>query len=57
MLKHKSLTGQASLEYFIIFSVIALLTILSLSSFFPRIQQAMQGEAGYFQKAAEEIIK
>lgn len=48
--------GQSAIEYFVIFSVIALLTILSFSSFFPRIQEAMQGEVGYFQRAAQQII-
>jgi len=43
--------GQASLEYFIIFAVLALLTILSLSSLFPQLQNALQGSGGFFEKA------
>ena len=35
--------GQASLEYFIIFSIIALLTIISLTTFLPVVQSALQG--------------
>lgn len=52
--------GQASLEYFIIFSIIAILTILSFSSFLPLVQQAVQGTAtqpGFFQKAEARITK
>ncbi|MFH0762561.1 MAG: hypothetical protein V1925_01580 [Candidatus Omnitrophota bacterium] len=49
--------AQSTVEYFILFSVITLLTILSLSTFFPRIQEALQGKDGYFQKAAGEITK
>lgn len=46
--------AQASLEYFIIFSVIAGLTLLSLSSFLPKVKTT--GEE-FFKKAAERIIK
>ncbi len=51
---NKSKKGQASLEYFIIFSVVALLVILSFSSFLPVIQRTLQGNSktkGFFQKA------
>lgn len=53
-LKKNSKTGQASLEYFILFSVITLLTLLSLSSFFPKVQAT--GE-GFFQSAVQRLIK
>jgi len=45
--------SQATLEYFIIFSIIAILTILSFSAFFPKVQQALgtTGGHGLFQKA------
>lgn len=56
-LKKYLIRGQAALEYFILFSVIALLTLLSLSSFFPKVQEAIQGKDGFFQKAVERIIK
>lgn len=45
--------GQASLEYFILFAVIALLTLISLSSFLPKVRNA--GE-DFFNKAAGKII-
>ena len=56
--------AQASLEYFILFSIIALLTIVSFSAFHQQIKDSMQGvwenntctQPGAFQKAAESII-
>lgn len=53
-LKHKFLTGQASLEYFILFVVITLLTLLSLSSFFSKVQASGDG---LFKNAVGRIIK
>ena len=55
-----SLAGQASLEYFILFAVIACLTILSFSSFLPKVREAIQGSSskdGFFQKAAKGITE
>ena len=55
-----SLTGQASLEYFILFAIIACLTILSFSSFLPKVKEAIQGTSskeGFFQKAAKGITE
>jgi len=46
--------AQASLEYFVLFSMMAILTILSLSAFFPKLQRVLQGNGsteGFFQKA------
>jgi len=54
------LTGQASLEYFILFAIIAVLTILSFSSFLPKVKEAIQGTSskeGFFQKAAKGITE
>jgi len=50
-------SGQASLEYFILFAIIAVLTILSFSSFFPKVKEAIQGKDGFFQKAATAITQ
>lgn len=50
----KTKKAQASLEYFIIFSIVALLTILSFTDFLPRVQAALQGTSnkpGVFQRA------
>lgn len=48
--------GQVSLEYFIIFTIIALLTILAFSSsFVSGVQDAVQGNNGVFQKAFNAI--
>ncbi|MDD2679211.1 MAG: hypothetical protein PHO03_00195 [Candidatus Omnitrophica bacterium] len=52
--------GQASLEYFIIFAIIAVLTILSFSTFLPKVKEAIQGSSaktGFFQKAATAITQ
>jgi len=52
--------AQASLEYFILFALIAVLTILSFSSFLPKVKEAIQGSSqkeGFFQKAATEITR
>ncbi len=54
--EHKS--GQAVVEYFILFTVIAVLTVLSLSSFLTQVQTIMQGnetEEGYFERTVERI--
>ena len=52
--------GQAALEYFIIFAAIGILGLISVSTFLPRMREAIQGSAtqdGYFQNAADRIIK
>ena len=51
--------GQAALEYFILLAIIMGLSLISLSSFFPKVRDAVQGsqaEEGYFQKATDRII-
>jgi len=53
-------TGQAAVEYFILFAIIACLTVLSFSTFLPKVKEAIQGSSekeGLFQKAATEITK
>jgi Flp pilus assembly pilin Flp len=49
--------GQAALEYFIIFTIIAVLTILSFSTFLPKVKEAIQGSGGFFQNAARQITQ
>lgn len=52
--------AQASLEYFILFAIIAVLTILSFSSFLPKVKESIMGSAqkdGFFQKAAKQITQ
>ncbi len=49
--------SQASLEYIILFSIIAILTIVSLSTFYPKMKNAMVGGKGFFQTAVERITK
>jgi len=45
-------TGQVTIEYFIIFTVIAALTVIGLSTFFPQIRQTLWN----MQNAAVEAI-
>lgn len=49
--------GQASLEYVILFSIIAVLTIVSLSTFYPKMKASMVGDKGFFQTVVERIIQ
>ena len=54
--------GQASLEYFILFSIIIILTILALNALSPdsflfKVQNTIQGEKGLFKNAAKRIIQ
>jgi Flp pilus assembly pilin Flp len=52
--------AQAAVEYFIIFAIIAVLTILSFSTFLPKVKEALQGSSakeGFFQKAATRITE
>ena len=58
--------AQASLEYFIIFSAIVGLTLLSTSTFFTKAKETLLGkgdgngtlvEKGFFQKAVDRLIK
>lgn len=54
--------GQVSLEYVILFSIIAVVTIVSLSTFYPEVKKAMMGDGkpenkGFFQTVVERIIK
>lgn len=51
--------GQAALEYFILLAIIMGLSLISLSSFLPKVRDAVQGSEtseGYFQKAMDRII-
>ena len=51
--------GQATLEYFILFAVVTAIVIAALASdgsFLSSVKNKMQGEGGFFQKAAQRII-
>jgi hypothetical protein len=52
-LKHKFLTGQASLEYFILLAIIGGLTFLSLTTFW---QQTQKSGEELFHQAAARIL-
>jgi hypothetical protein len=54
--KNKLLSGQACLEYFIIFAVVGVLGLISVSSLIPRIREAIYKDGGYFEEAADAII-
>lgn len=54
----KTKIGQSTLEYFILFSIIAGLSLLSITTFYPRVRAAIQGtetERGFFQIAVQRI--
>jgi len=55
--KRPAIRAQASLEYFILFAVIAVLTIVSLNKGLPTLIEKMQGPNGFFHKAAQKIIE
>jgi len=60
LLKHKFLTGQASLEYFILLAVIVAITILAGNTFIANLSATIQGTSttkGVFQRAAERITQ
>jgi hypothetical protein len=57
-LKKNLIIGQVALEYFILFSLIALITLLSLSSFHQRLKDSLQGTPdvkGFFQNAVDRM--
>lgn len=60
MILKKSLkSGQASLEYFLIFAAILGLTLLSASTFFPAVRRTIQGgsgRTGFFQKVSTGLL-
>lgn len=52
-------SGQATFEYFLIFTAVLMLGFLSVSTFFPKVRNAVQGSPtgpGYAQKAFNAII-
>ncbi|OGX19789.1 MAG: hypothetical protein A3K83_07290 [Omnitrophica WOR_2 bacterium RBG_13_44_8b] len=55
-LKKNLKTGQAALEYFILFALIGTLTILSVSTFFRDAANAGMGWGGLQQRAMEKIL-
>lgn len=50
-------SGQVCLEYLLIFTMIATVTILSFSSFFTRVKTAGFKPGGFLRNAVERIIK
>ena len=46
--------GQSVVEYLVFFAVIAVLTLLSLCTLYPRVHQASETA---FQQAVEEILR
>jgi len=59
-IKHELLTGQAALEYILIFAAIGVLGLISVSTFLPIVRDAAQGsatQAGYFRRVTNKIIK
>lgn len=46
--------GQSVVEYLMVFSIVAVITLLSICSLYPRVRQACEDA---FQQAAEEILE
>ena len=54
------LTGQAVVEYLLVFAALAVITVLSLSAFYPKVKEIAQGsedKPGLFQEAMERIAQ
>ena len=51
---YRTKKGQSVVEYLVFFAVIAVLTLLSLCAFYPRVHQASETA---FQQAVEEILR
>lgn len=49
--------GQVSVEYFVLFAVIVSLTLLSLSSFFSKVEDGKVVEEGKLTKACENFFQ
>lgn len=50
----KKIRGQTTLEYFILFSIIVILTLMSFNTFIPKLKKTLQGDSrtgGVFQSA------
>lgn len=46
--------GQTTLEYFILFSIVVILTLMSFNTFIPKLKKSLQGDSrtnGVFQDA------
>jgi len=55
-LKKNLKTGQAALEYFILFALIGTLTVLISSTFFRDVANGAMGWGGLQQRAMEKIL-
>jgi hypothetical protein len=56
--KHLGMGGQATLEYFLIFSIVIALTLVSVSFFIPSIKNSLQGtntKQGFIEKATRRL--
>ena len=51
---YRTKKGQSVVEYLVFFAVIAVLTLLSLCTLYPRVHQASETA---FQQAVEEILR
>ncbi len=57
--KHKLISGQAALEYFILFSAMLAIGLVSVSTFLPKLRETIQGnetQQGYSKAVADKII-
>lgn len=57
---NKFLSGQTTLEYVMLLTVIALVTLLAFSAFYPQVKRTIQGDAhtiGFFQNAVDRVMR
>jgi len=50
----RRIKGQTTLEYFILFSIVVILTLMSFNTFIPKLKKSLQGDSrtkGVFQDA------
>jgi uncharacterized protein (UPF0333 family) len=60
ILKKCLIRGQASFEYFLLFTAIIAISLLSFSVFYPQIRTIVQGDgvtSGYFGNVAKGLIE
>jgi hypothetical protein len=53
--KHSKISGQAIMEYFLIFGMVIALTLVASSSFIPMIRESLQGSGGYVDMASRRL--
>lgn len=48
--------GQAAIEYFLLLAAIGALTAISMGRLWPDVRESLQGNGGFFNRAADGLI-